>query len=201
MISGPITAAHQERTYLNAKMPTCTEAGNKECYTCKGCGKYYGDQAGTTEIPAEAVVIRALGHDWGEWVTKKEATAGSEGLETRTCQREGCGQMESRAIPKHEIPVGSSYTVSGSSYKVISSRAVSLTKARKGKSFTLPATVKIDGKSFAVTQIGAKAFKGTKTTKLTVKTKKLTKKSVKGSLKGSKVKTVKVKVGKKVKVK
>ena len=55
----------------------------------------------------------------------------------------------------------------------------------------------IGSKTFGITQINANAFKGSKATKLIVRTKKLTKKSVKGSLKGSKIKTVKVKVGKK----
>ena len=75
------------------------------------------------------------------------------------------------------------------------------------------------GKKYYVSQINANAFKGTKAktltigaylttlmtkpfsgskvTKLTVKSKKLKKATVKGSLKGSKVKTIKVKVGKK----
>jgi hypothetical protein len=65
------------------------------------------------------------------------------------------------------------------------------------KTVTVPATVKIGGKTFKVTRIAAGAFKGSKATKLVVKTKKLTKKSVKGCLKGSKIKTVKVSLGKK----
>ena len=82
---------------------------------------------------------------------------------------------------------------------------------------TIPATVTINGKKFKVVKINAgafkgkkirtvtvsknietisaKAFNGSKATKLIVKSKKLTKKSVKGSLKNSKIKTVQVKVG------
>ena len=48
-----------------------------------------------------------------------------------------------------------------------------------------------------VKKIKKNAFKGTKITTIVVKTKKLKAKSVKGSLKGSKVKTVKVQVGSK----
>ena len=91
----------------------------------------------------------------------------------------------------HEVP--SSVGV----YVVTAADAVSLAKAPSKKSYTLPATVTINGKVFNVTGINAKAFKGTKVRTLTVKTKGLTKASVKGSLKGSKVRTVKVKVGKK----
>ena len=76
-----------------------------------------------------------------------------------------------------------------------------------------------DGKTYKVTQVNAGAFAGSKiktvtiskniktikgnafkkskATKMIVKTKSLTKKSVKGSLKGSKIKTVQVKVGSK----
>ena len=62
----------------------------------------------------------------------------------------------------------------------------------------MPASVKLkDGKSYTVTQIGAKAFAQSKAVKITVRTGKLTKKTVKNSLKGSKVKTVSVKVGNK----
>lgn len=48
-----------------------------------------------------------------------------------------------------------------------------------------------------VKRIAKKAFKGTGITTVVIKTKKLKKSSVKGSLKGSKVKTVKVKIGSK----
>jgi hypothetical protein len=74
---------------------------------------------------------------------------------------------------------------------------VSVVTAPNVKSFTIPAEVVIDGKTFSVTGINAQAFAGTKVKTLTVRTKALTKASVRGSLKGSKVKTVKVKVGKK----
>ena len=85
------------------------------------------------------------------------------------------------------------------------------------KSVVIPSSVRIAGETFIVTEVSAgafkntaattvtisknikkvssKAFSGSKATKLIVKSKKLTKKSVKNSLKGSKVKTVKVKVG------
>lgn len=91
---------------------------------------------------------------------------------------------------------GATYTVGGQKYKATSTKAVTLTKAKNAKSVTVPATVKINGKKIAVTKIGAKAFAKSKATKVTIKTKKLTKKGVKNSLKGSKVKTVKVSCGK-----
>lgn len=109
----------------------------------------------------------------------------------------------------------------GSTVKVTSNSAntVAYTKAKNAKSVTVPASVSLNGKTYKVTEISANAFKGTKATTVTigknvktikakafngskvttlnVKSKSLTKKSVKGSLKGSKVRTVKVKVGSK----
>ena len=95
-------------------------------------------------------------------------------------------------------PVGTVHKAGAGTYVVKSAKTVWLKKPAKNKTkFTVPAKVKIKGKTFSVTGIDAKAFKGKKVKTLTVTTKKLTKKSVKGSLKGSKIKTIKVKVGKK----
>ena len=113
--------------------------------------------------------------------------------------------------------------VSGQTFRVTKSAGsgigtVTFTKAKNAKSITVPATVKLaDGKTYNVTTVGAKAFTGSKirtvtigknvskltknalykskATKVIVKTKKLKKSTVKGSLKGSKVKKVQVKVG------
>lgn len=114
---------------------------------------------------------------------------------------------------------GGKYTAAGASYKVISAKArtVALVKAKNVKSVSVPATVKISGKSCKVIQVAAKAFTGKKIRKVTVgknvkkldkyafaksktttvvlKTKSLKKSTVKGCFKSSKVKTVQVKVG------
>ena len=57
--------------------------------------------------------------------------------------------------------------------------------------------VKINGKTFRIVGMGEGAFSDAKAGTIVVKTKALTKESVRGSLKGSKVKRVKVKVGSK----
>lgn len=49
---------------VEAKAPTCTEDGNKEYWYCDRCGKYFSDEAGTTEINLEDVVIPATGHHY-----------------------------------------------------------------------------------------------------------------------------------------
>ncbi len=122
--------------------------------------------------------------------------------------------------PSAAVKKGSSYKVSQGLVRVISvkNRTVAFIKAKKaGKKITVPKTVKINGKKYAVTEIapGAfkeskavsvivgenirtirpKAFKKSKVTKLIIKSRKLTKKSVKGSLKSSKVKKLKIDTG------
>ena len=101
----------------------------------------------------------------------------------------------------------------------VNKKTVVFTKAKNVKSVTVPASIKINGEVYKVTEIGAKAFKGkkirsvtigknvkkikakafdgSKVTTVTLKTKLLKKAGVKGSLKRSAVKTVKVKVGSK----
>ena len=97
---------------------------------------------------------------------------------------------------------------------------VALKAAKNVKSFKVPATVKLsDGKAYKVVQVNAKAFTGkkiktvtvsknvkklakntfakSKATKLILKTKLLKKATVKGCLKGSKIKTIQIKVGSK----
>ena len=117
------------------------------------------------------------------------------------------------------VQKGKTYQVSKQSYKVTKvasgSKAgvVVFTKAKNVKSVSVPATVEMaDGKTYNVTQVGAKAFTGkairtvtvgknvsklvanafnkSNATTLKLKTTKLNKAGVKGCLKGSKVKTV-----------
>ena len=79
--------------------------------------------------------------------------------------------------------------INGNKYKVTEISA----KAFTGKKIS---TITI-GKN--VSRIRKNAFKGSKATKLIIKTKLLKKSKVKGSLKGSRIKTIKVKVGSKAK--
>ena len=97
---------------------------------------------------------------------------------------------------------------------------VAFKAAKNAKKVTVPAAVKLaDGKTYNVTSVNAKAFKGkkirtvtigknvkkikknafkkSKATKMIVKSKLLKKAAVRGALKGSKIKTIQVKVGKK----
>ena len=193
------------------KEPTCTENGAREltCLYGKNKGKVFTE------------TLSRLGHVWGEGEVTKAAAPGVAGVRTYTCSR--CG--ETKAEPIAALPggtVGTAYQVSGNTYKVTGKDTVTFAKAKNAKKATVPATVTINGKAYTVTAVAPKAFasakkklknaviganvakidkgafKGCKKLKtLIVKTKKLTKKSVKGCLKGSAVKTVKVKVGSK----
>lgn len=61
-----ITALGHKLTKTPAKAATCTEAGNKEYYTCATCGKFFSDKDGKNEIAKDSWVIDALGHDLTE---------------------------------------------------------------------------------------------------------------------------------------
>lgn len=129
-------------------------------------------------------------------------------------------EVATKPVSKPVIKVGNTVAVGGSKYIVTSATTVALKSAKNVKSFVVPATVKLsDGKNYKVTKINAKALKGakirsvtigknvktlkkyafksSKSTKIIVKTKLLKKAAIKGSLKGSKVKTVQVKIGSK----
>ena len=85
---------------VEAKDPSCTEAGNIAHWICVSdilpCGKYFADEDGVNELTLEDVTIDPLGHDWGEWTITKDATADEEGEETRECGR--CHDTENRSI-------------------------------------------------------------------------------------------------------
>ena len=72
-------------TKTDYKAPTCTEAGNKEYWTCERCGKHFSDATGTTEIAD--VVIQATGHNWGEpvYTWSEDNTTCTA---TRTCKND-----------------------------------------------------------------------------------------------------------------
>ena len=45
----------------------------------------------------------AIGHDWGDYVLTTSATCSTEGVETATCKRTGCGETKTREIPEVHI--------------------------------------------------------------------------------------------------
>ena len=70
--------------------PTC-ESDGYTLHRCELCGDEYEDTP-----------VEALGHDYGDWITVKEPTCEEEGLEERSCLRDGCGETEEQSIAKSE---------------------------------------------------------------------------------------------------
>ena len=167
-----VNALGHTLTKVEAKAPTVNESGNSEYYVCKKCGKYFSDAEGKIGIKENSWVLPA----------KNEDNSDSD-----------------KTVKKDD-----EYVLNGNTYRVTSVAGetakgkVMLIKAANKKNVVVPASVKLrDGKVYNVTSIGKKAFASSKATKLTLKTKMLTKTGVKDCLKGSKIKTIKVKVGKK----
>lgn len=153
---------------------------------------------------------------------KKAPEPASDGSGSGSSGTSGSADETVSKVTVDKVSTGTTVGIAAGTIKVTSvkNNTADFTKANNKKTITVPDIVKINGKSYKVTQISANAFKGknirtvtigknvkkikqnafkgSKVTKLIIKTKKLTNKaSVKGSLKGSKVKTVQVKVGKK----
>ena len=108
--------------------------------------------------------------------------------------------MKVKVTVKSNSNVGKIVKRNGSTYKITSdkkgSRRAMLIKAKNASKVVIPAYIKLGGKKYYVNKIKAKAFAKSKATRVTVKTKKLSKARVRGSLRGSKVKKIVVRVGK-----
>ncbi len=88
-----IEAKGHDAETRNAKEATCTKDGYTGDEVCKVCDT----------VVEKGIEVKALGHDFTEWTVEKEPTETEEGLEVRTCKRDGCEVREERAIPK--LPV------------------------------------------------------------------------------------------------
>ena len=181
---------------------TCVTPGLQQ-RTCQTCGAI------------ESKELNPSGHIWDEGVITTEPTYMEAGVKTFICTV--CNETRTEVVPILEPEVGSIIQIDGATYIVTSRSTVALAKAGNTRNVTIPASVTIGADTYKVTTIKTNAFKGTKATSvtagkniikieqkafreskvktLTVKSKKLKKNSVKGSLKNSKVKTVRVKVG------
>ena len=183
---------------------------------CKGDGKAmtYNATGLTAGATYQFYVVPSMDID--------EVTyTGSESLAASVALKKAAPAAEP-AAPK--VVKGKTYKAAGQTYKVTKVAAgttagtVTFIKAKNAKIVTVPATVKLaDSKTYTVNKVGAKAFtakkvrsvtigknvaqlsigafSNSKATKMVIKTKLLKKAKVKGSLRGSKIKTVKVKVG------
>ena len=85
-----ITAPGHKLNHFVAKEATCTEDGNIEYWKCSECGKFFSDEAGTTEIAEEDIVV-AKSHKLTH-VEEKAATCTEDGyIEHWKCSE--CGKF------------------------------------------------------------------------------------------------------------
>ena len=125
----------------------------------------------------------AKGHSWGEWAVTTAPTCEAEGVQSRTCS--ACGASEEQTLP--------ATAHSWSAWTTI------VAAAKKSAVLTVPLSVKVGNKRYAVRGIEPKAFAGTKATKLVIEAKGLSKKSLRNCLKGSKIQRVVVRAYKSTK--
>lgn len=159
-----IESAHN-LTKTKAKAATYTAKGNKEYFTCSICGKFFSDEAGTTEIEKDSWVIAKLTPK-----TQKVTVKAS----TKTVKQK---TLKKKAVKVAPLTVKGnkgklSYAVAGGTAKA--KKALSLNKKtgkvtvkKKTKKGTY--TIKVKVTAAATADKAYKAF--TKTVKVTVKVK------------------------------
>ena len=80
---------------------TCTEAGNKEYWSCAACGKYFSDADGKTEISLSDTVVAAKGHTLSKTESQEATCTEAGNKEYWSCA--ACGKYFSDADGKTEI--------------------------------------------------------------------------------------------------
>ena len=152
---------HLHTEIRNKKDASCTENGYTGDTYCKDC----------EELLKKGETVDVLGHQWKE-TKRAEPSYTEDGQIIYTCNR--CGEQKAETLEKLAYPkAGTKYTVAGCQYKVTKAGAeVSLIKTnKKAKRMTIPAVIKVNGVTYKVTSIGAKAFNGSKKlTKVTIGT-------------------------------
>ena len=146
---------------------------NKKTATCKAEG-YTGDTYCRIckTLLEEGKILPKLEHQWNDGTVTKRATyqaAGELTYRCRKCTAKRIISIEKLAYPK----AGTSYTISGNEYKISKPGAeVILVKTSKTtKNVTVPAQIYVQGITYKVTSIGAKAFNNNKNlTKVTIGT-------------------------------
>ena len=91
-----LSHVHQLEAY-EAKEATCEEEGNSAYWHCEKCGRYYSDEAASTEIEEGSWIIVAKGHTWNDGVVTTDPTCTATGIKTFTCTV--CGKTREEVIP------------------------------------------------------------------------------------------------------
>ncbi len=151
---------HRNTEIKNKEDATCKEAGYSGDTYCKDCGT----------IVEKGEIVPATGkHVWDNGVIIKEATSSEKGTRIRTCSQ--CGESKTEEIPAMgPAPAPKKGTVlklGNYSYRVTKSGAkngtVEFYKAGGNvKTLTIPSSVTINGITYKVTGVRAKAFKNNK---------------------------------------
>ena len=139
-----------------AKEPSCTTEGYTGDEVCKDCHA----------VVKKGHKLAKTAHQWSTWKTTTNPSYTSEGEQTRQCSQ--CHQTETRKLNKLPLPkAGTKYTVGGNQYTVLKAGlSVRFSKANpKAKTVTIPNTIKVNGISYKVAEVGANAFKNNKKVK------------------------------------
>lgn len=139
-----------------AKEPSCTTEGYTGDEVCKDCHA----------VVKKGHKLDKTAHQWSSWKTTTNPSYTSEGEQTRQCSQ--CYQTETRKLNKLPLPkAGTKYTVGGNQYTVLKAGlTVRFSKANpKAKTVTIPNTIKVNGISYKVAEVGANAFKNNKKVK------------------------------------
>ena len=125
-----VQAGHTHNlTPVSENPATCTTAGNIAYYTCDGCGKWFKDAAGTTEITDHSSVVIKTKHN-PVLVKAKEATAAKEGnIEYYYC--ENCGKYYSDEAGTEEIATKEAIVIKKLAPKIIDGNNAKIDKSSK----------------------------------------------------------------------
>lgn len=126
---------HEWSAWAVTKAATCTADG-EQTRTCS---------APDCPNAVETQVVKALGHDWGEWEIVTPADIGVAGLKRRICKR--CKEVEEAVIPAISVDAKSVYkkaqTLSGVVYADDLAGTAELKLAKISKKGTVKATLKM----------------------------------------------------------
>lgn len=144
-------------------------SSNEKVATVDQNGKISAIEKGTAIITvtsrslSRTVTINVTTHNWDNGKVIKAATYKKTGTKTYTCKV--CGTKKTETIKKLPLPkVGTIYKVAENQYKITKAGStVSLIKTNStAKTIAIPATISVNGLTYKVTNIAAKAFKQNK---------------------------------------
>ena len=125
-----IKAKGHTMTKTEAKDATCTEAGNKEYWTCSTCHKVFSDEHGETETTVAEMTIQAKGHTMTKTEAKAATCTEAGNKEYWTCST--CHNVFSDELGKTETTVAE-MTIAKKPHTEVVDPAVAPTETIPGK--------------------------------------------------------------------